>query len=257
MLSTRGRLALLLADMPGKWQDQFLRPGPWPEEFVERHAQDLSAGRAGFSTLQNGPAPAASRARSPRWPTSAACRSARWWPSGSLFVLILIGFFVFTHHALTNEHRHRRDRHPERGDHPPPLAVMPLPPRPRAAGLPVLFLGAAADRAWFPCCLRTCSGAPAGPLRARCCWFCSSAVFLHRHRLHARRLRFCPAADWATRSRITRLGDYAIPKHRGHQHRHRLSRFTTRTSCACTKACASPMNRWNEPASLSGSIFSS
>ena len=27
MLSTRGRLALLLADMPGKWQDQFLRPG--------------------------------------------------------------------------------------------------------------------------------------------------------------------------------------------------------------------------------------
>ena len=34
MLSTRGRLALLLADMPGKWQDQFLRPGPWPAEFV-------------------------------------------------------------------------------------------------------------------------------------------------------------------------------------------------------------------------------
>jgi hypothetical protein len=34
MLSTRGRLALLLADMPGKWQEQFLRPGPWPPEFV-------------------------------------------------------------------------------------------------------------------------------------------------------------------------------------------------------------------------------
>jgi hypothetical protein len=34
ILSARGRLALLLADMPGKWQDQFLRPGPWPEEFV-------------------------------------------------------------------------------------------------------------------------------------------------------------------------------------------------------------------------------
>jgi hypothetical protein len=33
-LSTKGRLALLLADMPGKWQDQFLRPGPWPDEFV-------------------------------------------------------------------------------------------------------------------------------------------------------------------------------------------------------------------------------
>ena len=34
MLSTRGRLALLLADMPGRWQEQFLRPGPWPPEFV-------------------------------------------------------------------------------------------------------------------------------------------------------------------------------------------------------------------------------
>jgi hypothetical protein len=33
-LSTRGRLALLLADMPGRWQEQFLRPSPWPEEFV-------------------------------------------------------------------------------------------------------------------------------------------------------------------------------------------------------------------------------
>ncbi|HEY3761215.1 MAG TPA: hypothetical protein VGN23_05660 [Verrucomicrobiae bacterium] len=45
-LSTRGRLALLLADMPGKWQEQFLRPGPWPHEFV-------SAMRESF--LQAGP----------------------------------------------------------------------------------------------------------------------------------------------------------------------------------------------------------
>ena len=35
LLNTRGRLALLLADMPGKWQDQFLHAGPWPKEFVE------------------------------------------------------------------------------------------------------------------------------------------------------------------------------------------------------------------------------
>lgn len=34
MLSTRGRLALLLVDMPGKWQDQFLAPPPHPPEFV-------------------------------------------------------------------------------------------------------------------------------------------------------------------------------------------------------------------------------
>jgi hypothetical protein len=45
-LSSRGRLALLLADMPGKWQDQFLRPGPWPDEFV-------SAMREGY--LRAGP----------------------------------------------------------------------------------------------------------------------------------------------------------------------------------------------------------
>ena len=35
LLTTRGRLALLIVDMPGKWQDQFLRPGPWPEVFVK------------------------------------------------------------------------------------------------------------------------------------------------------------------------------------------------------------------------------
>ncbi len=34
LLTTRGRLALLMADMPGKWQDQFLHPGPWPEAFT-------------------------------------------------------------------------------------------------------------------------------------------------------------------------------------------------------------------------------
>ena len=46
LLTTRGRLAMMLADMPGRWQDQFLKPGPWPEEFV-------SAMRAGF--LRAGP----------------------------------------------------------------------------------------------------------------------------------------------------------------------------------------------------------
>jgi hypothetical protein len=33
-LSTAAASRLLLADMPGKWQEQFLRPGPWPEEFT-------------------------------------------------------------------------------------------------------------------------------------------------------------------------------------------------------------------------------
>jgi hypothetical protein len=34
LLATRGRLALLLAGMPEKWQNQFLKPAPWPDEFV-------------------------------------------------------------------------------------------------------------------------------------------------------------------------------------------------------------------------------
>jgi hypothetical protein len=44
MLSTRGRMALLLADMPGRWQDQFLRPGPWPDEFAAMREMYLRAG---------------------------------------------------------------------------------------------------------------------------------------------------------------------------------------------------------------------
>ena len=50
LLSTRGRLALLLADMPGRWQDQFLRPGPWPEEFVNAHAREPTSAPARTSS---------------------------------------------------------------------------------------------------------------------------------------------------------------------------------------------------------------
>lgn len=34
-ISTQGRLAMLLADVPGHWQELFLTPGPWPEAFVK------------------------------------------------------------------------------------------------------------------------------------------------------------------------------------------------------------------------------
>ena len=34
LLATRGRLALLLAGTPEKWHEQFLKPAPWPDEFV-------------------------------------------------------------------------------------------------------------------------------------------------------------------------------------------------------------------------------
>lgn len=34
-VSLRGRLALLLTDLPTRWQDQFLSDPPWPDEFLQ------------------------------------------------------------------------------------------------------------------------------------------------------------------------------------------------------------------------------
>src|SRR5882672_1963989 len=56
-LSTRGRLALLLADMPGKWQDQFLRPGPWPQEFVKAMREAYLRAGPDFQLSQMAPRP--------------------------------------------------------------------------------------------------------------------------------------------------------------------------------------------------------
>ena len=66
MLSARGRLALLLADMPGKWQDQFLRPGPWPEEFVSGDAGELTCVPARTSSFPKWPRARWTSGRSPR-----------------------------------------------------------------------------------------------------------------------------------------------------------------------------------------------
>jgi len=57
MLSTRGRLALLLADMPGKWQDQFLHPGPWPQEFVEAMRESFFRAGPDFQLSKMTPRP--------------------------------------------------------------------------------------------------------------------------------------------------------------------------------------------------------
>lgn len=34
-MRAKGRLALYLADLPRRWQKEFLHPGPWPEAFLE------------------------------------------------------------------------------------------------------------------------------------------------------------------------------------------------------------------------------
>ena len=56
-LSTRGRLALLLADMPGKWQEQFLRPGPWPEEFTTAMREEFLRAGPDFQLSKMAPRP--------------------------------------------------------------------------------------------------------------------------------------------------------------------------------------------------------
>lgn len=57
VLNTRGRLALLLVDLPGKWQDQFLRPGPWPEEFVKAMQEAYLRAGPDFQISQMTPRP--------------------------------------------------------------------------------------------------------------------------------------------------------------------------------------------------------
>lgn len=57
LLNTRGRLALLLADMPGRWQDQFLRPGPWPKEFVDAMQEAYLRAGPDFQLSQMTPRP--------------------------------------------------------------------------------------------------------------------------------------------------------------------------------------------------------
>jgi hypothetical protein len=57
MLSERGRLGLLLADMPGKWQEQFLKPPPWPDEFVRTMRDTLLRAGPDFQLSQMTPRP--------------------------------------------------------------------------------------------------------------------------------------------------------------------------------------------------------
>ena len=96
MLSTRGRLALLLADMPGQWQDQFLRPPPWPEEFVSamretylRAGPDFQLSKMSARPFDLGPITTLTNlGRVPYLKMSLA------W---TLFVLFLVAVFYFTH----------------------------------------------------------------------------------------------------------------------------------------------------------------
>lgn len=56
-LRSRGCLALLLADMPGRWQDQFLKPEPWPVEFVQAMRESFLRAGPDFQVSQMTPRP--------------------------------------------------------------------------------------------------------------------------------------------------------------------------------------------------------
>ena len=96
MLSTRGRLALMLADMPGRWQDQFLRPGPWPEEFVKAMRDAYLRAGPDFQLAKMAPRPL------DLGPLTTLTNIAQW-PYGKMFfvwmviALFLVIVFIVTH----------------------------------------------------------------------------------------------------------------------------------------------------------------
>jgi hypothetical protein len=96
MLSTRGRLALLIADMPGKWQEQFLRNGPWPEEFVSamreaylRAGPDFQLAKMTPRQLDLGPIATLTGFQFP---------FKKWAVIWIACALLLIAFFIYTHY---------------------------------------------------------------------------------------------------------------------------------------------------------------
>ena len=99
MLTTRGRLALLLADMPGRWQEQFLRPGPWPPEFVGAMRETYFRAGPDFQLSKMAPrpldlGPITTLTNLGRLPY---LRMALVW---TLFAALLIGAFWLTHGGL-------------------------------------------------------------------------------------------------------------------------------------------------------------
>jgi hypothetical protein len=99
LLSTQGRLALLLADMPGRWQDQFLRPGPWPEEFVAAMREAYLRAGPDFQMSQMAPRPLD---LGPIKTLTAISRlpHAKMVAIWTLYVVFLVVLFLFTHGPL-------------------------------------------------------------------------------------------------------------------------------------------------------------
>lgn len=92
-LAARGRLALLLAGMPGKWQGVFLTPAPWPPEFVEAMKKSYLAAGPQFAELTMVPKPLEFNV--------IGSGAAQWWETMDrkpitriMFVLFLVGLLA-------------------------------------------------------------------------------------------------------------------------------------------------------------------
>jgi hypothetical protein len=88
-LAARGRLALLLAGMPGKWQGIFLTPAPWPPEFVAAMEKSYLAAGPQFAELTMIPKPLELNA--------IGSGAAQWWETMDrrpIVRLMFLGLFV-------------------------------------------------------------------------------------------------------------------------------------------------------------------
>jgi hypothetical protein len=103
MLSTRGRLALLLVDMPGKWQDQFLHPPPWPEEFIKAMREAYLRAGPDFQLAKMAPRPL-------DLGPIATLSNLSMLPFRKMIIvwffltLLFVGLFVVTHNSQQNHH---------------------------------------------------------------------------------------------------------------------------------------------------------
>jgi len=97
-LAARGRLALLLTEMPGKWQSVFLTPEPWPPAFVEAMRKAYLSAGPQFAALTMTPRPLELNAL--------GTGAAQWWEIMdrrpvvrkifvALIVLLLLGIIYF------------------------------------------------------------------------------------------------------------------------------------------------------------------
>ncbi len=92
-LAARGRLALLLAGMPDRWQGVFLTPAPWPDEFVAAMRSSYLAAGPQFAELTMVPKPLELNA--------IGSGAAQWWETMDrrpivrrMFAVVVLSLFI-------------------------------------------------------------------------------------------------------------------------------------------------------------------